>query len=196
MPDRMVIIASDKYLLRLGIKTMISVVGMDPQIKEVDGFNELVELASEFKGSFVIFERDFVPEPFDENYELLVSGYNNSRIMCIADSERDFGNNAILIETDTQKKIFNKFYNFFNEPFSENGDKTEDVLSQREYDVLQKVAMGYSNKEIAEQLFISINTVICHRKNITNKLGIKTISGLTVYAILNGIIKPDEVVKQ
>ena len=66
-------------------------------------------------------------------------------------------------------------------------------LSVREKEVLKLVALGLSNKEIADQLFISVHTVISHRKNITEKLGIKSISGLTVYAILNKIIDPDTI---
>jgi DNA-binding CsgD family transcriptional regulator len=53
--------------------------------------------------------------------------------------------------------------------------------------------MGLQNKEIADKLNISIHTVITHRKNITNKLSIKSISGLTVFAILNGIIEIDSI---
>ncbi len=63
-------------------------------------------------------------------------------------------------------------------------------LSERETDVLRLVAKGLSNKEIGETLFISMHTVISHRKNITKKLGIKSISGLTVYAILHKLIDP------
>lgn len=61
-------------------------------------------------------------------------------------------------------------------------------LSQREVDVLRLVAMGYINKEIADRLDISFNTVLSHRKNITAKLGIKSVSGLGVYALMNGIV--------
>lgn len=64
------------------------------------------------------------------------------------------------------------------------------TLSDRETDVLKLVAKGFSNKEIGEKLFISMHTVISHRKNITKKLGIKSISGLTVYAILHKLIDP------
>ncbi|SMO52756.1 transcriptional regulator [Saccharicrinis carchari] len=66
-------------------------------------------------------------------------------------------------------------------------------LTEREKDVLQKVALGKTNKEVANELFISTHTVISHRKNITRKLGIKTVSGLTVYAILNNLIKLEDI---
>lgn len=73
--------------------------------------------------------------------------------------------------------------------------KTNDSeeLTAREKDVLKLVALGHSNKVIAEKLFISIHTVISHRKNITEKTGIKSISGLTVYAILNNLIDTDTI---
>ena len=61
-------------------------------------------------------------------------------------------------------------------------------LSEREREILVAVARGLTNREIADQYFISIHTVISHRKNITRKTGIKTIAGLTVYALLNNMI--------
>lgn len=64
----------------------------------------------------------------------------------------------------------------------------KDELSEREKEILVNVAQGLLNKEIADRLGISINTVITHRKNITRKTGIKTVAGLTVYAILNNLI--------
>lgn len=67
------------------------------------------------------------------------------------------------------------------------------VISQRELDVLRLVALGHINKEIADKLNISLNTVLSHRKNITAKLGIKTVSGLIFYCIANGLISGDEI---
>ena len=63
-----------------------------------------------------------------------------------------------------------------------------DPLSQREKEILVCVARGMLNKEIADCFHISIYTVITHRKNITRKIGIKTVAGLTVYALLNNLI--------
>lgn len=63
-----------------------------------------------------------------------------------------------------------------------------DNLSAREIEVLKLISSGKINKEIADELCISINTVITHRKNISSKLGIKSASGLSLYAMMNGII--------
>jgi regulator of cell morphogenesis and NO signaling len=67
-------------------------------------------------------------------------------------------------------------------------------LSSREVEVLRQIVKGETNKEVADHLCISLNTVLTHRKNIISKLGIKTIPGLTFYAITNGIISGDEIV--
>ncbi len=80
------------------------------------------------------------------------------------------------------------------------GEKKEDValtdrneLTEREKEVLRLIAMGYTSQQIAERLVISPHTVVTHRKNITRKLGIKSISGLTIYAIINGIVRKEDV---
>ncbi len=65
-------------------------------------------------------------------------------------------------------------------------------LSEREREILISIARGMTNKEIADKHNISIHTVISHRKNITRKTGIKSIAGLTVYALLNNMIDQSE----
>lgn len=66
---------------------------------------------------------------------------------------------------------------------------TEHGLSAREIEVLILITKGLINKEIADKLNISLTTVISHRKNITEKLGIKSVSGLTIYAVMHGYIE-------
>ena len=63
-----------------------------------------------------------------------------------------------------------------------------DALSDREKDVIISLVQGMSNKEIANHLCISINTVITHRRNIARKLQIHSPAGLTIYAIVNGLV--------
>lgn len=67
-------------------------------------------------------------------------------------------------------------------------EEPNDNLSDREKEILISVASGMTNKQIASQHNISVYTVISHRKNISRKTEIKSVSGLTVYAMLNGLI--------
>ena len=93
---------------------------------------------------------------------------------------------------DTRSKIISKMNEFSQCDTSKKSDDVE--LSKREIDVLVAVAKGMMNKEIADQMNISIHTVISHRKNITRKTGIKSVSGLTVYALLNNLIDEKELI--
>ena len=68
------------------------------------------------------------------------------------------------------------------------GVQNTDALSDREKDVIISLVQGMSNKEIADHLCISINTVITHRRNIARKLQIHSPAGLTIYAIVNGLV--------
>ncbi|MDE5570780.1 MAG: LuxR C-terminal-related transcriptional regulator [Prevotella sp.] len=68
------------------------------------------------------------------------------------------------------------------------GQENADALSDRERDVIVCVVQGMQNKEIADHLCISINTVITHRRNIARKLQIHSPAGLTIYAIVNGLV--------
>ena len=69
----------------------------------------------------------------------------------------------------------------------------EHDLSLREIEVLVLLTKGLINKEIADKLNISLTTVISHRKNISEKLGIKSVSGLTIYAVMHGYIEADSI---
>jgi DNA-binding CsgD family transcriptional regulator len=89
--------------------------------------------------------------------------------------------------TATPEQIARKLEQI-NNPTEKN---QQDDLSEREIEVLSKLVKGMSNKEIADKLNISIHTVISHRKNITEKTGIKSLSGLTIYAITRKIIPLD-----
>ena len=77
------------------------------------------------------------------------------------------------------------------QPLQKN--ENDESLSEREREIVNCIARGMSNKDVADKLFISINTVLTHRKNIFRKLDIHSISGLTIYAVVNGLITLDEI---
>ena len=80
----------------------------------------------------------------------------------------------------------------------QSGENDEDAdsaqLSDREKEVLVCMAKGKKNSEIADELSISVHTVITHRKNIVKKTGIKSVAALTVYAILNNLIDEKDII--
>lgn len=67
------------------------------------------------------------------------------------------------------------------------------LLSAREIEVLSLIVKGFINKEIASKLNISMATVITHRKNLMGKLGLKSLSSLTIYAVMNGYVDINEI---
>ena len=108
----------------------------------------------------------------------------------------------LKIQLDTNSTHSNQTINLFDAPslicykvneilnsfLANNTKDTDTELTKREIEVLQLITKGYSNKEIADHLFVSTHTVISHRKNISEKTGIKSASGMTMYAILKKII--------
>ena len=65
---------------------------------------------------------------------------------------------------------------------------SQKILSDREIEVMSLIVQGYINKEIAEKLNIGLATVITHRKNLMEKLGMKSVSALTIYAVMHGYV--------
>ena len=72
-------------------------------------------------------------------------------------------------------------------------DDEKEMLSQREKEIVRLVVKGMTNKEIADTLFISVHTVITHRRNIARKLEIHSATGLTIYAIVNNLVDLSEI---
>ena len=90
------------------------------------------------------------------------------------------------------KKLENKYIENPSLIQRTNSEEKE-MLSEREKDVIVCVVKGMTNKAIADKLFISINTVTTHRRNIAKKLKIHSSAGLTIYAIMNKLVDIKEV---
>ncbi len=190
-----VAIAARQFLYRLGIKTIISVIGVEPELFETNSFEGTKKcLKANPEIDYLVMNDDVLPTPKDMHLKELDKLCMCGKLMLIGEDPIENCPCAnYALNNENQREMVEKFQEFFFEPDTHNADKVKALLSDRELDVLKAVAHGYSNKEIADKLCISINTVITHRKNITDKLGVKTIAGLTVYAIMNNIINPEDV---
>lgn len=97
---------------------------------------------------------------------------------------------SIYDNVDTIEKIIGR-------TITEDNDRDDTkVLSQREKDVVIGIVKGLSNKEIASEMGVSVNTVMTHRRNIAQKLQIHSAAGLTIYAIVSKLVRLDEIKTQ
>lgn len=125
---------------------------------------------------------------FASNLDFFIPRRSRTIILSEEDSDDTF---IINIHCD-ESTIINKIEQIIASINIPSESMRQSSLTQREIDVLRLIAKGYINKEIAEKLNISFNTVLSHRKNITTKLGIKSASGLGFYAIMNGYISESD----
>lgn len=124
--------------------------------------------------------------------QILTSAQNIHFMTLHLDSESVYSNQTINL-FDAPTLICYKVNEILNSFLSDQNKDTDTELTKREIEVLQMVTKGHTNKEIADLLFVSTHTVISHRKNISEKTGIKSASGLTMYAILKKIIDVNEI---
>lgn len=99
---------------------------------------------------------------------------------------------ATLPITDDLPSLSKRFSDLISSPGSDT-EETREALSQREKEIVIEVVKGLTNKEIADKLFLSVHTVITHRRNIARKLEIHSATGLTIYAIVNHLVDLSEI---
>jgi DNA-binding NarL/FixJ family response regulator len=183
-----IIIFLKKFFITKSLACIAKEINIDVNLlfpKNIDEFKQAINAIS----CDMLFVDEFFAQMLDR--EQFTNDLSKSEIIVVG-KKRDFEFIKIFdfISEDIAKTEIYEKIKFYLEKFEETNQE-ENILSEREKDILRLVAQGFTNKEIADKLFLSIHTVATHRKNISNKLGIKSISGLTIYAILNGIISID-----
>ncbi len=220
-----IIIADSQYLIRLGLKHLLSKQENWQVTAEVESMPELLEvLDSQAQQTNVIIldhaqVKDFTPdhlkaikeksneaqlliissdEQSDRIYQVIESGINGfltkqcdedeirTAVKALAKGEKFFCHKIIDM-------ILHKHIHGLEEPtIDDEASCAPSSLTKREIEVVKLVSQGYSTKAIAEQLFLSPYTVSTHRKNILKKLGITSVSELTLYAVRTGLISAEE----
>jgi len=191
MQDAVFVIYEKSAIIRQGIMALLRETEhtrIADDFRNIDDFKKNIE---HLKPDFVILSSRFSTDIDEQMLKILQQEYGFKIILLKHEGfnrQNSFWTEEIQIDEekiliiDKLDRLINKFLS------GKKTNKDNNEISKRERAVLAMVAQGYTNKEIAEKLFISTHTVITHRKNIVKKLGIKTVSGLTVYAILNKII--------
>ena len=192
-----VIIADLSQLARLGLISLLNRMRYPFHIREIATPDKLTPLTLKDQPGIFIISSDFLHqcEP-SQIHSLQVRFHSMIRIL-IRDDDSEIENNFhfsdVIEPSDHDRSIIRKLEKQLSLIYTQKEEnKYSEEISDREKEVLRLVAVGLTNKEIGEKLFISSHTVITHRKNISAKLGIKTIAGLTMYALINHLIEPEE----
>lgn len=188
-----ILVAEPSYLVRKGLSTILNELKTITKIEEITGAEELKGALESVLPNMILINTTISCLP--EIDQILKKHKPEINIISIYNTPLpDDGNESTLSVFDSKPVLLTKLRNQVKKiQHTVIQQESSEELSEREKDVLQKIALGKINKEIASELFISTHTVISHRKNITRKLGIKTVSGLTIYAILNQLIKLDDI---
>lgn len=209
-----IVLADDHKILRDGLKNIIENSVNMGVIGEADNGRQAIELCSRLKPDVVVMDvamaglngieatKQIVSEN-DDCKVIALSMYSEKRFVkgmlnagafgyVLKDAAADELITAIKTVSANQKYVCQKVSGIIlNEFFNNPQENEESGLSKRETEILQLIAEGKSSKEIGELLFLSSKTVDTHRKNIMDKLELRTLPELTKYAIRSGLTTLD-----
>jgi DNA-binding NarL/FixJ family response regulator len=210
-----IIIADSNYLSRMGLSVIIKENADFNLLGEALSGTELIELAKNHTPDLVII--DYTSSNFSlDVVSQIIKKYPQTKILAITDLLMNgviakgisMGVTSHLLKECEKDEIVEAIY---KTALGENfmcgkitgaiiDNKTDDSISytcqgmnisEREIEIIALVAAGYSNKEIADKLFLSTHTVTTHRKNIMNKLGINNTAGMVLFAVRENLVSPN-----
>lgn len=215
-----IIIADSNDLSRVGLRSILSSQTAIPIVGEARDANELENQLSSFDVSMVLIDYTspgfnidiiskqnsskkkykFIAITPEQSAQTLVDALR-SGIMSYVKKDCDLSEivNAVL-ETQKGNKFFcgqiletiQKAQINVNDLDFDSFTCEAVILSERENEIIVLIAEGYTNNQIAEQLFLSNHTITTHRKNIMSKLGVKNTAGIVMYAVKTNLVSPNK----
>jgi DNA-binding NarL/FixJ family response regulator len=212
-----VLIADDHEVVRDGLKNILMTSGTMMIIGEANDGNEAITMYDKLRPDVVIMDISMpkmngieatkkIKDRFPDAKILILTMHDNQEYLnqvirsgaqgfVLKNTDKEELLSAVKTVADGEKFFSKDISKMMIENYirtAQNNEKPssdrEIPLTKREIEILKKIAEGNSNQEIANQLFISYNTVDTHRKNIMHKLSIKNTAGLVRYAIEKGLI--------
>ena len=183
-------IVDGNTLAAIGLRQMLQTV---MPVMQVDVFGSFAELEANEPESYfhyfvamnlVLENRSFFLEHRRKTIVLTTSTDPNVQMrdfhsICINQPEKQLVKSLLMLEQHAHGQGRN---------LPQMPTMKEKILTNREVEVLSLIVQGFINKEIADRLNIGLTTVITHRKNIMEKMGVRSVSALTIYAVMNGYV--------
>lgn len=197
--DNKIIIVEPSPIVSAGLASYFDDCKQISIVSQLDRIDRMEEKLAAYNPDILIINPLLIAYDTNEQFMKVCRDFSNVIPVALVSTYIDAGIlkqfKDVIEINDNKQKVVTKIFNLLgNNKLTQ--EKTESVeLSNREVDVLVALAKGLTNKEISDQLFISVHTVITHRKNIIRKTGIKSVSGLTVYALLNNLVDETEIYK-
>lgn len=215
-----IIIADTQYLVRIGLKNLLSANKDFKVIGEVSNSKEMLEMVQLHQPEVVIFDynnpKSFTMEDISvikkispkTNFLIISADENKSNIYKIielgaisfltkeCDKEEIIG--AIYATAKNEKFLCHKVIDIIIEKHMHTDDDNCKAfnLSLRETEIIKLTAKGWNAKTVAGHLFLSTHTVYTHKKNIMKKLNINSSSEMILYAIQNGLVTKEEMMQE
>lgn len=176
----------------IGLRSILEKMIPFAAIKVCDSFEEIADAAPEdlfhiFVTANIVIEHSDFFEARHSKTIVLTAGTSHAQILNnypqinIAASQEQI--------EQTLRQLHGAAHNPHHTTHPTTPEPKREILSQREIEVLQLVVEGLINKEIAAKLNIGLATVISHRKNIVEKLNIRSVAGLTIYAVMKRYVE-------
>ena len=197
--DKKIIIVEPSPIVSAGLASYFDDINQVSIVSQLDRIDRMEEKLAAYNPDVLIINPLLIAYDTNEHFLKICRDFSNVIPVALVTSYVDAGIlkqfKDVIEINDSKQKVVTKIFNLL----SDNKltlDKPESIeLSNRETDVLVALVKGLTNKEISDKLYISVHTVITHRKNIVRKTGIKSVSGLTVYALLNNLVDEAEIYK-
>lgn len=188
-------VAETSYIIRKGLVYVLSQlpsVGKVVELKEMENINYQLDL---LQPDAVLINPMLLGHSSRQDIRQQLNLDKKTSIIALVynliDEQFYRSYDAVIRINDSESKIEETLNNCLNKEQSSQSE--QEGLSDREKEILISVVKGMSNKEIADHHNISIHTAITHRRNITRKLKVHSISGLTIYAIINKLVDISEI---
>ncbi len=209
-----ILIADDHTILRAGIHSLLDMVPDFEVVGEVDNGKDAIHQAGQLKPDLILTDLSMPKSNGTEAIQRINSRYPNIKILVLTVHRTEeyvhaalkAGANGYVLKDDTSEELVNAINSimagdtylspgicnevvmgYLADPGKEKISSRLDLLTTREREVMKLIAEGYRNKDVAEYLSISLKTVEKHRSNMMKKLDLHSASGITSFAIKNGL---------